>query len=371
MCAIFFDYRKAFDSVPHRPLLKKLTSFSIDPFLIRWVTHYLTLRYQHVVVEGAKSTAAPVLSGVPQGSVLGPLLFLIYINGINDLTLSTEACSVTFADDVCIYRPIHSQNDYKLVQEDISAVEKWSDENFLTLNPQKCKYMVISRKRAPTAPDHQAPLLLHNLVLSRVCTFKYLGVLLAEDLAWTPHVHAVCSKARQVLGLLYRRFYNYSNVDTLVQLYVSMVRPHLEYACPVWAPHTAKDIQELERVQRFAGRMATHNWNSSYSELQSIVNLPTLERRRLELKLGHLFKIVHNLCFFPNNIIRFRELTQTVSSTRSVHSLCLEQPFAHTNSFYYSFVPHATSIWNSLPQELVTAPSLQVFKSNLHNCSCF
>lgn len=231
--------------------------------------------------------------------------------------------------------------------------------------------MVISRKRAPTAPDHQAPLLLHNLVLSRVCTFKYLGVLLAEDLAWTPHVHAVCSKARQVLGLLYRRFYNYSNVDTLVQLYVSMVRPHLEYACPVWAPHTAKDIQELERVQRFAGRMATHNWNSSYSELQSIVNLPTLERRRLELKLGHLFKIVHNLCFFPNNIIRFRELTQTVSSTRSVHSLCLEQPFAHTNSFYYSFVPHATSIWNSLPQELVTAPSLQVFKSNLHNCSCF
>ena len=89
--------------------------------------------------------------------------------------------------------------------------------------------------------------------------FKYLGVLLAEDLVWTPHVHAVCSKAHQVLCLLYRRFYNYSNADTLVQLYVSMVRPHLEYACPMWAPHTAKDIQELERVQKFAGRMDTHN----------------------------------------------------------------------------------------------------------------
>ena len=167
--------------------------------------------------------------------------------------------------------------------------------------------MLISRKRTPTAPD--LPLLLHNLPLSKVNTFKYLGVLLAEDLAWTPHIHAICSKARQILGLLYSRFYNYSNVNTLVQLYVSLVRPHLEYACPVWAPHTAMDIHELERVQMFAGRMATRNWDASYSELQSMVKLPTLERRRLELKLSHLFKIVHNLCFFPSSIIRAREQT--------------------------------------------------------------
>ena len=127
-------------------------------------------------------------------------------HGINNLSLSSEACSVTFADDVCIYRPIYSRNDYELVQEDILAVEKWSDDNFLTLNPQKCKYMLISRKRVPTAPA--VPLLLHSLSLSKVNTFKYLGVLLAEDLAWSPHIHAVCLKARQVLGLLYCRFYN-------------------------------------------------------------------------------------------------------------------------------------------------------------------
>ena len=135
----------------------------------------------------------------------------------------------------------------------------------------------------------------------------------------------------------------------------------------MWAPHTAKDIHELEWVQMFTGRMATRNWNASYSELQSMVKLPTLERRRLELKLSHLFKIVHNLCFFPSSIIRAREQTQFVSSTRSVHSLCLQQPFACTNSYYYSFVPHAISIWNSLPQELVTAPSLKVFKTELQN----
>ena len=149
--------------MPHRPLLKKLISLNIDPFLTRWVADYLTLRHQHVVVEGDKSTAVQVLSGLcPR-----PFLFLIYIDGINNLSLSSEACSVTFADDVCIYRPIYSR-----YEDDVAAVEKWSDENFLTLNPQKCKYMLISRKRTPTAPE--VPLLLHSLPLSKVNTFKYL-----------------------------------------------------------------------------------------------------------------------------------------------------------------------------------------------------
>ena len=364
ICAIFFDYRKAFDSVPHRPLLNKLITLNINPFLLRWITNYLTARHQHVVVDGEKSTAAKVLSGVPQGSVLGPLLFLIYINGINNTSLSSGAYCVTFADDVCIYRPISSLADYECVQDDISTVERWSIENYLSLNPSKCKYMLISRKRTPTVPS--APLLLHNLPLCKVNTFKYLGILLSDNLSWSPHVHAVCSKARQILGLLYRRFYNFSNSDTLIQLYTSLVRPHLEYACPVWSPHLAKDIQEIERVQAFACKMATHTWRANYQELQSIIKIPTLERRRLELKLGHLFKIIHNLCYFPEGVFCYREQTPLVTSTRSAHSLSLVQPFAHTNSYLYSFVPHTISCWNSLPEELVTSSSLNTFKSKLH-----
>ena len=166
----------------------------------------MTARHQHVVVEGEKSTAAHVLSGVPQGSILGPLLFLVYIDDINNMSLSPGACRVIFADDVCIYRPICCQADYECVQDDISATdhEQWSSENFLTLNPSKCIYMLISKKRSPTLPD--IPLLLHKLPLCQVDTFKYLGLLLSEDLSWSPHINAICSKARQVLGLLYRRF---------------------------------------------------------------------------------------------------------------------------------------------------------------------
>ena len=112
-----------------------------------------------------------------------------------------------------------------------------------------------------------------------------------------------------------------------LQLYTVLVRPHMEYACPVWAPYIAKDIGALEGVQKFACRMATHNWTSDYQELLSLINLPTLERRT-ELQLSHLFKIVHNLYFFTEGLVTIRECSHY--NIRTTHSLTLYQPFAHT-----------------------------------------
>ena len=112
----------------------------------------------------------------------------------------------------------------------------------------------------------------------------------------------------------------------------------MEYACSVWAPYTAKDIGALESVQNFACRMATHNWTiSSYQELLSLTNLPILERRRIELQLSHLFKIVHNLCYFPEGLVTVRECSHY--NTCTTHSLTLHQPFAHTNNYLNSFLP--------------------------------
>ena len=365
ICAVFYDYRKAFDSVPHRPLLNKLKALDMSYHVLRWVADYLSSRSQCVVVEGDKSGIAQVLSGVPQGSVLGPLLFLIYIDEISSTPLSPGSNRIIYADDVCIYRPISSRSDFQYVQEDIKAIEEWSSENYLSLNPSKCKYMLISRKRMPSVPD--GPLLLGNCPLQRVDVFKYLGVLLSQDMSWSPHIQAVCSRAKQVLGLLYRKFYNHSSTETLTQLYISLVRPHLEYACPVWAPHMSKDIVAIENVQKFACKMATHNWNTSYQDLLSVTELPTLERRRLDLKLGLLFKIVHKLCFFPDGIVKLREQSTLLSNTRFLHPLYLHQPRAHTNSFQFSFVPHTSYLWNSLPFNIVNAPSFNSFKHNLHN----
>ena len=214
--------------------------------------------------------------------------------------------------------------------------------------------MLISRKRIP-----EGPLLLGNCPPQRVDSFKYLGVLLSQDMSWSPHVQTICSKAKKVLGLLYRKFYSCSSTDTLTQLYVSLVHPHLEYVCLVWAPHTAKDIHAIESMQ-----LAMHNWNASYHDLLLLTELPTLERRRLELKLGQLFKIIHNLCYFSEEIVNFREQT-----SRSLHPLYLHQPRAHTNSFHYSFVPHTCSLWNSLPFNIVNASPFSNFKCKIRNYS--
>ena len=195
ICAVFLDYRKAFDSVPHRPLIEKLKGVGLNPHIIAWLSDYLTSRKQRVVVDGSISSSTEVLSGVPQGSILGPLLFLIYIDGITKVKLSNNSRLVLYADDVLIYSAISDNNDYQLLQRDINAICDWSTEQYLTLNPQKCKSMTISRKMKPsTAPF---TLRLHNKQLEEVDQFKYLGVILNHNLSWSPHISAICTKAKR------------------------------------------------------------------------------------------------------------------------------------------------------------------------------
>ena len=149
-CCIF-DFTKSFDSVPNKALIEKLQAMGLDGFLIQWITDYLTNHKQCVVVGGATSEFVPVVSGVPQGSVLGPLLFLIYINGIAELPLSPGSKLVIYADDVLLYRPIRQASDFQLLQQDVDALGLWADNNYLTLNfnPSKCKAMVFSSRRQP------------------------------------------------------------------------------------------------------------------------------------------------------------------------------------------------------------------------------
>ena len=140
-------------------------------------------------------------------------------------------------------------------REDVAAVGQWSHDNYLTLNPTKCKCMLISRRRSTVL--HNVSLHLNGHSLEQVQTFKcmYLGVTLSSDLSWSYHMNRVCNKARQVLGVLYRRFYPDCNTAILVQLFTSPVRPHLEYGYPAWSPYTSKDISKLDKVQKFALRM--------------------------------------------------------------------------------------------------------------------
>ena len=227
--------------------------------------------------------------------------------------------------------------------------------NHLHLNVSKCKTMLISRKRTRLEPP---PLLINGHALEQVECFKYLGLLLASDLSWSPHIETACSKARKLLGMIYRRFSEHSSPDTLLHLYESMVRPHLEYASQVWDPYLQKDIKLLEGVQKFALRVCSKIYDNSYEDLLDTFQLPELSTRRLYLRLSLLFKIVHESYHFRSNI--FIPMSSTL---RYAKPYMYRQPFAHTNSLFYSFVPRTISEWNALPSYVTNTTSPASFKN--------
>ena len=199
MCCFFFDFRKAFDSVPHAPLMAKVWSLGLDVNITRWINNYLANRIQAVVVNGSESSVVPVRSGVPQGSVLGPLLFLIYIDDLPGCITNPGSKTNLFADDVLLYHKISQAADYATLQMTVSSIEAWSVANSLSFNTSKCKYMVISRKLTPSLLEMK--LQLNGEPLQRVESYKYLGLILSNNLSWSAHISSVCSKARQILGL--------------------------------------------------------------------------------------------------------------------------------------------------------------------------
>ena len=146
MCCIFFTFQKTFDTVPHKNLMDKLSQLEFHPLILKWIHSYLRNREQHVVVNGVAYSSIPVISGVPHGSVLGPLLFLIYIDGISLLKFSDDSKLSLYADDMFLYKVISSNADYIHLQHDIDKIQNWSSDNLMSFNVSKCKCMLISRK---------------------------------------------------------------------------------------------------------------------------------------------------------------------------------------------------------------------------------
>ena len=214
--------------------------------------------------------------------------------------------------------------------------------------------MLVTRK-------HNVPgclnLAIEGEPLQSVDSMKYLGITITSDLNWSTHIKNQCSKAKKLVGLLYRRYYHYSNSDTLIKLYLTLVRPHLEYACQVWDPYLAKNRSALESVQKFALRMCMKQWDSSYNDLLDVLNLPTLEARRRNLRLSTLYNLKKNLMFFSRDLLKERHAVSRLDREQ-----LLVQPFARCHNFYNSFVPRTIREWNNLSSEQVQATSTSSFK---------
>jgi len=219
------------------------------------------------------SPSAHVTSGVPQGTVLCPLLFLLYINDLPDRVRST---SRLFADDSLLYRRIKTVEDVAILQDDLDQLQKWEQDWQMTFNPSKCEVLHITRKRNPV----QSAYTIHGHTLAVASTGRYLGITLSQDLSWKAHVEAATKKASNSLAFLRRNLYNCPS-QIKAMTYKSLVRPTLEYASTVGDAHTQACIQQLETVQRRAARFVKGDYHTTSSTSQMISDLgwPSLLQR--------------------------------------------------------------------------------------------
>ena len=354
--SIYLDFQKAFDTVPHRRLIGKLKSYGVSGEILSWVMAFLYDRNQVVKVNGTESDSAPVISGIPQGSVLGPLLFVIYINDLPEL-LNSE--SFMFADDTKLFRTITSKSDAVALQSDLDALQEWSEKWLLRFNPDKCHVLTLG-KFENTRYTHRYKLDHHEL--EHVFKEKDLGVTIDSNLTFDEHISEKIKKANAIVGLI-RRTFSFLDGPLFKKLYTTFVRPHLEYAQAVWSPHLTKYVRMLENVQIRATKLVDGFKNIAYPDRLRKLDLPTLEYRRSRGDMIEVYKHLHTydqLTIPPH----FRRHTR--ASRKHNYQLIWNKPKdgirgLQSNSFYYRVITR----WNNLPRNVVDATNINIFKREL------
>ena len=344
---IVMDFSKAFDKVDHNLLSYKLFNLGIDIKSVLWITSFLENRSQTVVVEGYKSLSVPVLSGVPQGSVLGPCLFLAYINDLPD---SLRSRVRLFADDTVIYLTVSSNNDAEILQNDLITLEKWENDWSMEFNTDKCEVIRITKKKNTVIYPYK----LHNVELNTTTNAKYLGVTLSNDFKFSTHINNISAKANNTLKFIKRNVQTH-NKKIKETAYNTYVRPQLEYCSSIWHPWQKTQTYKIERVQRAAARyvMNDYDFTSSVSEMIKSLNWQTLHQRRIKTSLILLYKISNNLIFVDHHyLIPIKDLKFHVPFSKTLY---------HQNSFF----PRTIRNWNSLPNHVKASTSLEQFSAGL------
>lgn len=366
--AVYTDIGKAFDRVDHKILISKLDNFGINGKLLNWFSSYLSSRSQTVVVCGRESKSFDAPSGVPQGSHLGPTLFLAFINDMSQV-IHNSSYSL-FADDLKIFKVINTASDATHLQEDLSRVLEWSSLNKLPLNVKKCKHIKFNRKRRPLLTSY----CIDNIPLEEVSVIRDLGVMLDSQLSFTSHIDEIIGKAYKLLGFVWRNCKIFRNKTALVTAYFALVRSTLEYCSNVWNPQYKCHQDRIERIQkRFLFYLSVHQKKlpslTSYTDRLRFFNIPSLENRRRISDQVLLFKILTGLIDSPQLLSKIGFTVPRLNSR-----IANFRPFAlnnyRTNLGSHSVIPRICKEHNKIYKITgvdLLAMSLNQFRKFLRN----
>ncbi|MCG7867669.1 MAG: hypothetical protein JAY74_15080 [Candidatus Thiodiazotropha taylori] len=358
-CMVFCDISKAFDRVWHSGLLFKLKQYGIDGAVLEWIGSYLSNRQQRVIINSSFSTFRNVTAGVPQGSVLGPLFFLIYVNDISEHLLSLTRL---FADDSSLYFSASNLNDLEgVINHDLAIISQWAKRWLVTFNPNKTEAMLFSFSLSQTEVPQ---LIFDNTSITFVDNHKHLGITLNNKGRWHDHIQNIIKSANKVICIMRRLKFTLSRA-ALNQIYLSYVRPILEYSSIVWDGCTIQDFNSLEKLQNEAARIVTGLTRSvSLDNLYKECGWAPLSERRKFQKLCFMYKCNNNM--LPDYI---SDLIPPLVRDVSAYPLRNANDFmtfrTRTETFRKSCIPSSIVLWNSLDRSVREIGSFEGFRNSL------
>ena len=348
---VFLDFKKAFDKVSHSKLLYKLHQMGFNDNLLLWIESFITDRKQRVKVGKGLSSWPRVTSGVPQGSVLGPLLFLVFIN---DLPMLLETNCKLFADDAKLYGSVSTREEQLKLQDDLRKCEDWAKEWSMDFHPRKCKVLHFGKKNTKFSYK------INGNEVHQCQEEKDLGITITDDLKWDAHIAACIAKGNKMIGMI-RRTFSHIDKDMFNCLYKTFVRPTLEYAPQVWNPYLEKHINALEKVQRRATKIVPELKDKCYEDRLLALKLYPLKDRRLRGDMITTFKMMNGLIDVDNNrLIPIKKETPSIS-TRS-HNQQIKGKRYNTLMRKNVFSQRIVLSWNGLSNDTVDSNSIATFK---------
>ena len=348
---VYLDFQKAFDTVPHKRLMVKLQAYGISGDILNWINAFLDGRTQRVIVNGIASREEAVLSGVPQGSVLGPLLFVVYINDLPDTLVGN---CMMFADDTKSFREITDVADMNMMQNDLHLMEKWSKTWLLKFHPEKCVVMSVG---IWWNIIQAYPYELLSTGLEHVLEEKDLGIIIDSELTFEAHIEAKLGTANQMLGLI-RRSLTCCTAEIVIPLYKAFVRQHLEFGVAVWGGFIKRrHLHAIERIQMRATRIVESVKGMPYEERLRKLKLPTMTYRRAR---GLMMEVWKHINSYDTAVI-----SPTFQFTRSARYPFQLKRFNSKGSQSKSFYHLAPALWNDLPLAVRETECRNTFKNRL------